>query len=1448
MSTSSLSEMSDKAYDANDVNVQNWEEFQSLLQIVSEKKKKKETLKQKQKMKKKKGPAVPAKPKRKGTKGRVPQPSPPRQYGDSDDDVYGGGDGGTPLTPTSNLTASSGRVRRSQSLINPHADRPRSRASSRAQYGRVNRRESQDDSNIPPTSYEEANGSESGTRVSRTFSREDIWRTLLEKHDAYPYDSEDEIESDSDLWSQDHNHSRTQVLDDSYIRNSISSRGHSSSLLRKQDSGFSIGDNNVALANLRENKLRAICLFDFEGENLTHLSFKRNDMLVLLEEHLPSDHMSWVKGERNGCVGFVPFNFLRVLEDGEEPQGADAYLENNNDEGNVSSARMSPENITHKRFDSEVSSSSSSRSEWEDEKQNGGTPADTSTSPHDAPPDLPTSIDRTPSGRVLSKLLEAKSVGSRLELPELDLGDDTGSDIEIDHENGSETVDSDGSYGFINETISPRPTEPAPPIPVEDEEEEGEGEAVRAKVAEKETEKEVEEEEGGEATETGADDEKTEADLTRLYIARMQQARERAEKARKRRIERENGSLTLSQSGSSALDSPRSPASSSTAHSPRESHLRRARSMKKMAKAERMAAVVLERDDMTEEEMMKILKEETDSCASSESNLRRSPTNSDYFPPPPEEDEESGGVRERGSGGRRKKRDKDKRSSGSRSSSSFTSFTERKGLDIVISGSSSRGFLSPTHSRDSLIKTEARYDSMDHIPRLPSSSPSEYSAYSAVTPRSMTPRTPRDDTDLFVDLPPLPHSLVGHVRRILHGSLMPANDDDTPRTSARVKDRNEPRVTGMVLDAWTAAYIPAMGEWAEENYKENAKKESLEKRRSFQTKLIKRPLCDVVKSKQDKKLALKAFRSVTGYMNDRSSSKAPMQHAVGLLARSIEASDEVRDEVYCQILKQITNHPKQENFQRGLSLLSLCCSVFPPSINLLPYVVGYLKQIFEAERKITNSQTALAKWCLERLSDTCEAGIRHHPPREHEITAIESRAKMLYDIYIQGRKESIKAGILPQTTVRDVVDIVCKKLDVETIQCGRFHCIGLYLVARDSSGLYPDVERGLGEGQRFMDALCSWSSLTVELGKQYKNAKYTFNVTLHPRYILSSHLVDMENLSEAALSLYYDETVHHVIKGTYRVSLETAVVLGGLQLYSDLYDNDELNPNKLEALCYQSWDKYFPDPMMANKRKGAKAHSIEQQRKVISKDISANALEVWMQGRTKKEIMHRYLRVVRRENIEYYVSPISVMYEGYIHPRTGKKSLKKPTPAGVCVTETSIMIWKMGKKGTLPLSPSASSLSLSSLSYPSKDSATLIDQFPVCAVTNIQSSFDGVKISAIVPRGGETDTLTYTFSVQGLLSRALVDLVEGYQDSPSQGMWWCSSSSSSSSCVSLLFHSSSSRCSLCVLSLYLSLLSGHSNPLSLSLILSRFPLYCVSLIFAAILTRSPSLLLYPTTH
>lgn len=63
-----------------------------------------------------------------------------------------------------------------------------------------------------------------------------------------------------------------------------------------------------------------------------------------------------------------------------------------------------------------------------------------------------------------------------------------------------------------------------------------------------------------------------------------------------------------------------------------------------------------------------------------------------------------------------------------------------------------------------------------------------------------------------------------------------------------------------------------------------------------------------------------------------------------IIAYGLERT-ELRDEIYCQIIRQLTGNPKLEQVVRGWHLLCLCVVAFPPNKPLSKVIPEWLNQI-----------------------------------------------------------------------------------------------------------------------------------------------------------------------------------------------------------------------------------------------------------------------------------------------------------------------------------------------------------------------------------------------------------------------------------------------------------------------------------------------------------------------
>tara|TARA_B100000795_G_scaffold104713_1_gene77252 strand:+ start:202 stop:1176 length:975 start_codon:yes stop_codon:yes gene_type:complete len=96
---------------------------------------------------------------------------------------------------------------------------------------------------------------------------------------------------------------------------------------------------------------------------------------------------------------------------------------------------------------------------------------------------------------------------------------------------------------------------------------------------------------------------------------------------------------------------------------------------------------------------------------------------------------------------------------------------------------------------------------------------------------------------------------------------------------------------------------------------------------------------------KESKTAVKMFKNVLGYMGDRKYANPP-QLATDILNTCINGSDDIRIEIFVQIMKQLNQNPEQTSMRKGHELMALCLNTFRPPDRVENFVAVYLIQKF----------------------------------------------------------------------------------------------------------------------------------------------------------------------------------------------------------------------------------------------------------------------------------------------------------------------------------------------------------------------------------------------------------------------------------------------------------------------------------------------------------------------
>ncbi|GAA6078566.1 unconventional myosin-VIIb, partial [Tachysurus ichikawai] len=128
---------------------------------------------------------------------------------------------------------------------------------------------------------------------------------------------------------------------------------------------------------------------------------------------------------------------------------------------------------------------------------------------------------------------------------------------------------------------------------------------------------------------------------------------------------------------------------------------------------------------------------------------------------------------------------------------------------------------------------------------------------------------------------------------------------------------------------------------------------------------------------------------------------------------------DLRDEVYCQIMKQLTKNNNPLSKERGWQLLWLGCGLFPPSQILLKHTQRFLE---------SRPREPLSSACLHRLQEMLRLEARTAAPHPVEVDAIrQNSTQIFHKVHFPDNTAEI-FEVTPTTRIRDLCRSVARNL------------------------------------------------------------------------------------------------------------------------------------------------------------------------------------------------------------------------------------------------------------------------------------------------------------------------------------------------------------------------------------------------------------------------------------
>ncbi|XP_076197764.1 unconventional myosin-VIIb isoform X1 [Aptenodytes patagonicus] len=267
------------------------------------------------------------------------------------------------------------------------------------------------------------------------------------------------------------------------------------------------------------------------------------------------------------------------------------------------------------------------------------------------------------------------------------------------------------------------------------------------------------------------------------------------------------------------------------------------------------------------------------------------------------------------------------------------------------------------------------------------------------------------------------------------------------------------------------------------------------------------------------------------FQEDSSISERPMSNLekVHFIIGNAILRPAIRDEIYCQICKQLTENSNRSSYARGWILLSLCLGCFPPSDTFVKYLLNF----------IHHGPTGYAPYCAERLRRTYVNGARTEPPSWLELQATKQKKPIMFNVTLMNG-QSVTVPADSASIAKEICQFIADKTKLKDV-----FGFSLYIAVFDKVW-------SLGAGRdHVLDAISQCEQLVKERGTHERNAPWRL-------YFRKEIFTPWHNSQEDPIStdLIYHQVIRGIRFGEYRCEKEEDLVeIGAKYCYIQFGDS-----------------------------------------------------------------------------------------------------------------------------------------------------------------------------------------------------------------------------------------------------------------------------------------------------